>query len=659
LQRPPIRPDHFAAIAREKRTLNQRQHWSRALMPKLSTTRSIGRIQDLNDIRALEARPYDELVPAQSIYEVFAATAELYGDRPALTMLGSAQSTDVAIRYTHAELLADITRSANMFFELGLAANGVVAILSRTHGRLPALVLGAGTAGIVSNLNYLLSADVIAALLRAENARVLVCAGPELDAELWAKAQEVCRQVATLDTVLVFGGAPPGADPRFVDADALIDRQPGDHLIAARRPQPHDVAALFHTGGTTGLPKLVPQTHRNQIHAAWSFAQMFDITETDVGLNGFPLFHVGGTSTMGLSILAAGGHVVMLSPNGFRNPEVVKNIWTLVNDFRATILGGVPTTIGAVSEIPVGDNDLSSLRFTLTGGATLPSAVAQRFEARTGVCLLEQYGMTESVATIATTPLHGAHRRGSVGLRGPFSQIAIVEAGGDDTWRPCPPGRVGMVVARGPQIVPAYLDQRFTQAGFTRDGGLITGDLGYLSEDGYLTLTGREKDLIIRSGHNIDPLSIEEVANAHPAVALSAAVGMPDGYAGELPVVFVAPSAGHSIDTAELQQFIGERIAEPPAKPRHVFVLDAIPVTGVGKIFKPALRELALIYKLRMEVGNLPDPVEIVDLSTNDEKGTAATLRLRARSPAEQERCAEALSTALASLAVKVEVHWL
>lgn len=621
------------------------------------TTRAVRDIRALQDIELLERQPLETLIPSRNLHEVLQANAALHGDRPALTVLGSGQVGDVRASFTHRALLGEVTRAANLFTALGLGPGSVISILSRTHERVPALLWGAETTGVASCINYLLSAEVIAALLQAEQASTLVCPGPALDAELWAKAQAVMALVPGLTSVLVLGGRPAVDDPRVRCLDTLMDAQSPDGLMAQHRPGRHDLAALFHTGGTTGVPKVVPQTHLNQIHAAWSLAQLFGLSEQDVALNGFPLFHVGGTSTIGLSVLAAGGHVVMLSPNGLRDRGVVDNIWRLVEHHRATVLGGVPTSIGSMGEVPVDGADLSSLRFAFTGGASLPTAIAQRFEARSGVRLLEQYGMTETVAALATTPVLGRQVRGSVGIRCPFSTIDIVTHSPQQGWLPCASGQVGSVVVKGPQVFGGYLDPRHNVGAFTPDGGLITGDLGYLDAEGYLHLTGREKDLIIRSGHNIDPLVIEEVANAHPAVALSAAVGMPDGYAGELPVVFVAPAPGHTIDTAEVQDHIATRVPEPPARPRHVFVLETIPVTGVGKIYKPALRDLALTHKLRMEVAALDAPIDVLCVSPPSEAGPAS-LQLRLHRAADLDRCQRQLQEALGRLLVPVQVTW-
>lgn len=468
----------------------------------------------------------------------------------------------------------------------------------------------------------------------------------------------MAKQAKTLEAVLVLGAAPDKPDARFHDLDQLMGDQPHDRLLCPGLPDSDDIAALFHTGGTTGLPKLVPQTHGNQIHAAWSLAQMFALSEQDVCLNGFPWFHVGGTSTLGLSSLSAAGHQIILSPAGFRDTSVVQNIWRLVEHFGATVLGGVPTAIGSMSEVPTDGHDLSTLRFVMTGGSTLPTAIAKRFEQRTGVPLIEQYGMTETVAAIATTPVHGKHVRGSVGLRCPYSEIAIRRPDAGGHYVDCARGEVGLVMVRGPQVFKGYLEPSHNEGAFTPDGFFITGDLGYLDEEGYLFLSGREKDLIIRSGHNIDPLAIEEVANSHPAVALSAAVGMPDEYAGEVPVVFVAPQPGQALDVDELMDFIALRIHEPPAKPRRVFVIEQIPTTAVGKVFKPQLRQLATRHKLRELVGEAGDALELVDIVVSEKgKEECYEVRVRRTRKAECAVAVEALTRALGELPVHVRLE--
>lgn len=564
------------------------------------TTRPVLDVRTIEDIVAIESRPYDELVTARNLYDLFLATARHCGDRPALTVLRSPDPADVGVSLTHRRLLGEITRAANLFASLGLGpANGVAAFLSPTLPELPALLLGAQVAGVASTLNYLLGRDAIVDLLAAEKATILVVPARALDETCWAKAEGVLEEVPTLEQVLVIGGGGEGrAGHRGLD-EALAGCR-SDRLDFAPPAGRDTVCALFHTGGTTGRPKLVQLTHGNQIHAAFGFAQVFGYDERDVVVNGFPLFHVGGTMTVGLSVLAAGGHVVVPSPYALRPPEVVRNYWRIVESFRATVIGGVPTSIAALTDSFRPGTDVSSVRMAGTGGAVLPKAVGERFEATTGIRLFETYGMTETAAAIAFNPGRGTPVAGSVGFRAPFSQTRIVRLGSDG--EPCAAGESGLVQVRGPQVFPGYVDPAHNAGTLGEDGWLTTGDVGYMTADQRLVLTGREKDLIIRSGHNIDPAAIEDVANQFPGVQISAAVGMPDQYAGEVPALFVVPAAGARIDPEALKAHLEANVHEPPARPRSVLVIDALPVTAVGKIFKPALRDLAIEEKVRLEV---------------------------------------------------------
>jgi len=239
----------------------------------------------------------------------------------------------------------------------------------------------------------------------------------------------------------------------------------------------------------------------------------------------------------------------------------------------------------------------------ITGGSVLPKAVGERFEKRTGIRLFETYGMTETAAAIAFNPGRGEPLAGSVGFRAPYAKtmIAKFDSEGKDHVS-CAPLASGLVLVEGPQVFPGYLDPKHNEGTLTKDGWLITGDIGYLTEDERLVLTGRAKDLIIRSGHNIDPAAIEDVANNFPNVQISAAVGMPDQYAGEVPILFVVPAPGQTIDVNALRDYLERNIMEPPAKPRRVVVLEGLPVTAVGKVFKPTLRDFAIKEKAKLEI---------------------------------------------------------
>lgn len=595
----------------------------------LKTTRPVADVRCIEDIIAIESRPYDELVTARNLHDLFLATATHARDRKALTVLRSPDPADVGVSLTHRELLVEITRAANMFHGLGLGQDcGVAAFLSPTLPELPALLLGAQVAGTASSLNYLLTRDAIVDLLDAQQATILVIPSRELDETCWSKAEDVFDHVPTLTQVIVIGGGGEGRTGYRGLEDALGACR-ADALDFRPSADRDTVCALFHTGGTTGRPKLVQLTHGNQIHAAFGFAQVFGYDEWDTVINGFPFFHVGGTMTVGLSVLAAGGHVVVPSPHALRPSAVIEGHWRIVQHFGATVVSGVPTSIAALTNSWEEATDVSSVRMALTGGAVLPKAVGSRFEATTGIRLFETYGMTETAAAIAFNPGRGTPVAGSVGFRAPYSETRIVRLDAADAEQ-CGPNEGGLVQVRGPQVFPGYVDAAHNAGTLGADGWLTTGDVGYLTADGRLVLTGREKDLIVRSGHNIDPAAIEDVANQFEGVQISAAVGMPDQYAGEVPALFVVPAPGKHVDVGALKAHLEARVHEPPARPRSIHVIDALPVTAVGKIFKPALRDLAIKEKVRLEVLRIcgPQASASVEVSLDDQRRTRVDITL-------------------------------
>jgi fatty-acyl-CoA synthase len=593
---------------------------------RLKTTRPVLDVRTIEDIETIESRPYDELVTARNLYDLFLATAQHVGDRKALTVLRSPDPADIGVALTHRELLGEVTRAANLFRALGLApGKGVAAFLSPTLPELPALMLGAQMAGVASAINYLLSRDAIVDLLNAEKATILVVPARDCDETCWDKAAGMMADVPTLTDVLVIG-APGDLPPRHRAVGQALAACRADALDFAPSQDRDTVSALFHTGGTTGRPKLVQLTHGNQIHAAFGFGQVFGYDENDTVFNGFPFFHVGGTITVGLSVLAAGGHVVVPSPYGMRMPATVERYWSLVKAFHATVIGGVPTSISAIANSWIAGSDVSRVRMAVTGGAVLPAAVGARFEAMTGIRLYETYGMTETAAAIAFNPGRGTPVAGNVGFRAPYSQTRIVRIGAEDVL--CGREESGLVQVKGPQVFPGYVDPVHNIGTLSPDGWLTTGDVGYLTADQRLVLTGREKDLIVRSGHNIDPAAIEDVANRFPGVQISAAVGMPDQYAGEVPALFVVPSPGVLIDSRALRDHLETAVHEPPARPRSVLVVDALPVTAVGKIFKPALRDLAIREKVRLEAEAACGKAAtvMVDVSLDDRQRTVVDI---------------------------------
>jgi len=237
------------------------------------TTRAATRVVSIADIEALERQPYDALVPARNLYQLFQATASCHPDRPALTVLARGTPDAVGIGLTHRELLSEITRAANLFRSLGIMpGGGTAAFLCPTLSQLPAALLSAQVAGVASSINYLLSEDAIVDLLNAQGAVVLVVPAEARDPAIRAKADAIAQRTGSLHAVVVLGEASGRVSTgKLVNyTDAITQYQ--DALDFALTADRDDVCALFHTGGTTARPKLVRLTHGNQIHAAWGFA---------------------------------------------------------------------------------------------------------------------------------------------------------------------------------------------------------------------------------------------------------------------------------------------------------------------------------------------------------------------------------------------------
>lgn len=546
------------------------------------------RIAAMADIEALEALPFDTVYPPQSVHDLLCRTAAAHGERIALTFLPSGEPSAAAEQTSYAALLAQVNRAANLFRSLGVDRDSAVALLLPPIPDTHVALWGAETAGRACPINFMLSTDHIVELLQAARAKVLVALGPDPALQIWAKAEAVAARLPGL--VLLRAGDDGAGSLR-----AALAGQRADGLDFAA-PGRDDIAACFHTGGTTGAPKLAQHRHGNQVHTAISAAMLYDAGPRDVIVNGFPLFHVAGAFVYGLSMFAVGARVVLPTVLGLRDAAFMRNYWRFVEREAVTLLAAVPTVMATLLKTPPDGADLSSVRLLATGGSPLPTELAAAFEAQFGVPVRNILGMTECAGVVSIEPVHGPRVPGSTGLRLPFSEVVAVPLGpdGPDLSRRCAAGETGVVVLRGPNVGPGYTDPARNAGTFPGDGWLISGDLGHVDAQGYVHVTGRAKDVIIRGGHNIDPAMIEEALAAHPAVEICAAVGRPDAYAGELPVAFVTFKPGRSASERELLDFLTDRIPERPALPKQVTVLPAMPLTPVGKIYKPALRLQAI-----------------------------------------------------------------
>lgn len=541
----------------------------------------------LSDIERYESeKSFEERCPWRSVYDVFSYGAERYANKAALTVILTGEVDETPKDVSYRELLEGITRAANFFHDIGGPGPGVGIMLPHlpeTHFA----IWGAETAGYALPINFLLQTAHIAHLLRSAEVKILVALGPSPQSDIWQKALAVSELLPELRLVQV---APPSSrePPSALNFSESLVRYPGNKLSFGRQRTDDEVAAYFHTGGTTGAPKLAAHTHRNQIVASFGGAAMLQYAKTDVLTHGLPLFHVAGTIACGLAFFMSGGRILLLSPAGFRNPRMVQNIWKITSRYDATIVGGVPTVLAALVNVPLDGADISSARLAITGGSTAPNSVVEQFERKTGLQVHEIFGMTECGGLAAIAPAAAERVIGSIGLRLPYTTLTVRKLQSDGSLgSECGARDVGVLTIAGPTVSRGY---KGIEDDTIRDGVVNSGDLAYSDETGRVYIAGRVKDLIIRSGHNIDPRTIEEAVSRHPAVALAAAVGEPDRYAGELPICYVSFKPGMKATVEELRAFAEPLIPERPAWPKRYHIVDAIPITGVGKIFKPELR---------------------------------------------------------------------
>ncbi|MFI9616484.1 acyl-CoA synthetase [Streptomyces sp. NPDC052023] len=584
------------------------------------------RVASAADLPAIEAVPLAERGLPSSTYELLAGAAARHPDAPALHMLrGRGAPWHEADSWTYAELLAQVHRAANLYRALGLPDGGTVGILLPNTGHTYAAFLGAQAVGVAGPVNPALAEDDIAEILTLTDARILVAAGPELAPGTWRKAVSVAGRLPRLRTLLAVGAGgavPPGDFPPGVavgDFAALAAAQPDGPPAGVRPRRSDDLAAFFHTGGTTGTPKVAPHTHAAEVYAAWALGLTGLYAEPSVMLGGLPLFHVNGVHATGLGPFLHGACVVSLGPLGYRDKGLMADFWRIVAGYHVSGMSAVPTVYAALPDIPPG-LDISSLRRGAVGGGPLPAAVEAAFGRRTGIRLMQGYGLTEATCITTFMP-PGDVRAGSVGLRLPYQQVRAVHL--DEEERPtavCPPGERGILAVKGPAVFPGYLRKgpdgpAPDPAGTVFDGWLVTGDVGHVDADGYAYLTGRAKDLIIRGGHNIDPAPVEDGLLEPPDVTAAAVVARPDAYAGEVPVAYVTLRAGTPADTERLLAWAAERAPERAAAPKAVHVLESLPATVIGKVSKQALRQDAVrrVVAAELERAAVSGDIEVTE----------------------------------------------
>ncbi len=346
-----------------------------------------------------------------------------------------------------------------------------------------------------------------------------------------------------------------------------------------------DTILLQYTGGTTGVSKGAELTNRNLIANMFQIRAVMlpylDMTKPVVALSPLPLYHIFAFSVNCLAFMGVGVKNVLVT-----NPRDLPSVIAEFKAHKINVMTGINTLFNALlNHKDFEKQDFSGLKITSGGGMAVQSAVAEKWKATTGCYLAEGYGMTESSPVITTNFIDGSGRIGTIGFPVPSTEVCIA----DDNGQLMPVGEVGEILARGPQIMKGYYNRPEATAEMVKDGWLCTGDMGFMSEDGYFKIVDRKKDMILVSGFNVYPNEIEDVIAMHPKVLEVAAVGVKDDKAGEVPKVFIVVK-DDSLTKEEIIAFCRENLTGYKI-PKYVEFRTELPKTNVGKILRRELRD--------------------------------------------------------------------
>ena len=585
-------------------------------------------LRNIADIEALEQTPLEQRITRWDFALNLLDGCRDDPNRAALHVTHNGNVDGEVITWRFAELEQRAIQVANLLRASGLGPTDVVAVVTPTVPGLFATMIGGLLAVRLFPINWMLDARALSDLMQRAEVKGVIALAPTPGFAIW---ENVCAAVASLDKPpQLFSLHEPFSPPAAGDLLTAASAHPGDHL-AFDRPtaQRNSIACYVHSGGTTGHPKIVKITHGGMVFRQWAANNGLAFTRRDVVLSDTPLFHIGGLLVRGLVNTANGNTAIVPSVHGARDKTYIANYWRYIERFGITQVSGVPTTLSVLAKNPPTGENISSLRpYFATGSTAMAPAVQDRVTEVTGAQVLQSYGLTENTSHATLDPRDGEVRRRCSGLRVPYVKLRIVKMGaGDKVLRDCAVDENGMVLVGGPGVAGGYLDPAQDKGAFLPDGFFVTGDLGSLDADGYLRISGRQKDLIIRSGHNIEPGLIEDALLQSPWVALAAAVGKPDAHAGELPIAYVQLHPGAQVTADELMRYAAEHIPERPAVPKEIVVLDKLPLTSVGKPMKHVLQMDAAKRVFDEALRPLPCAWNL-DIANTGGSGLAITLQL-------------------------------
>src|SRR6056297_1544363 len=494
---------------------------NRALMSAGNGEETAMTFSSRQDALAFEKEmPWEARDTPATLHEMLGATAQAFPDRPALSYQLLSGPADPAVTLTWRQFHEQCCQAANLFRSLKIGEEDVVSLVLPNSVETAVATIGGAIAGIVNPINPLLEPEQIAAILRETGAKVVVTLKAFPKTDVPQKVAEACRHAPHVQTVLEVDLNRYLTPPKSWIVPFIRPKTPGnlhaDVLDFTKELKKQNttldfddsrgdrVAAYFHTGGTTGMPKVAQHRYSGLIYNGWIGHQLL-FTEQDNIICPLPLFHVFACHVILMAAVASGAHVVFPTPQGYRGEGVFDNFWQLVERWKISFIITVPTAIAAMMQRPV-NADISTVKTAFSGSAPLPVELFHRFEKSTGVTLIEGYGLTEATCLVSCNPVDGEKKIGSIGIPFPHTQVRILNHGPEGVLE-CAVDEVGEICIDNPGVFEGstYTESDKNIDLFHYDIYLRTGDLGRIDADGYLWITGRAKDLIIRGGHNIDP----------------------------------------------------------------------------------------------------------------------------------------------------------
>jgi malonyl-CoA/methylmalonyl-CoA synthetase len=511
-----------------------------------------------------------------SFLKVFTENVRKYPNKIALDFLDPPYR-----RITYAELDALIRQTATFLLALGVEPGDRIALQLSKCLEFILLHLATLKLGAISlPLNLAYPSDELKYFLEDSGAKLFFALESSKE-----KIEPILPELEELlECIFLDPARPDEFQYRIADnpPTAITSGDPSDFSRNESMLDSSATAVIIYTSGTTGRPKGAEITYANlgsnleALHKAWGWRS------DDILLHVLPIFHVHGLFVALHGSLYAGATTLL--SREFNAQKTLE----MLSGGQCSVFMAVPTIHRRLLDVPSADQfDLSHVRLITSGSDRLPDEVFTGFQKTFGYTLLERYGMTETCMN-CSNPLDGERRMGSVGLPLPGVEVRIVNSESEEI---CPAGEIGDVQLRGPNIFKGYWQQpEKTSASFSSDGWFKTGDLGYLEVDGYLTLCGRSKDLIISGGLNIYPPEVERVLIKHPAVADCAVIGCPDPEWGEKVIAVIVPRNNATVTSEELIQFCREKLA-PYKSPKSIVFRNDLPRNAMGKVQKAILRK--------------------------------------------------------------------